>query len=64
MGIYGPGFLKADWLIPLSRESVNNNIFYFMLCQSSFLSTVISFVCKDKWWFDESMSVIFCMKNI
>ena len=28
-----------------------------MLCQSSLLSTVISFVYKDKWWFDESMSV-------
>ena len=24
--------------------------FYFMLCQSSLLSTVISFVYKDKWW--------------
>ena len=34
----------------------------FMLCQSSLLSTVISFVYKDKWWFDESMSVIFCME--
>ena len=22
MGIYGPGFSKGDWLIPLSRESV------------------------------------------
>ena len=31
--------------------------FYFMFCQSSLLSTVISFVYKDKWWFDESMSV-------
>ena len=27
------------------------------------LSTVISFVYKDKLWFDESMSVIFCMEN-
>ena len=27
------------------------------------LSTVISFVYKDKFWFDESMSVIFCMEN-
>ena len=26
LGIYGPGFSKADWMIPLSRESVNNNI--------------------------------------
>ena len=32
--------------------------FYFMLCQSSLLSTVISFVYNEKWWFDESMSVI------
>ena len=37
--------------------------FYFMFCQSSLLSTVISFVYKDKWWFDESRSVIFCMEN-
>ena len=37
---------------------------YFMPCQSSLLSTVINFVYKDKWWFDESMSVIFCMENI
>ena len=39
------------------------HIFYFMLCQSSLLSTVISFVYKDKLWFDESMSVFFCMEN-
>ena len=38
-------------------------IVYFMLCQSSLLSTVISFVYKEKWWFDESMSVIFCMES-
>ena len=38
--------------------------FYFIICQSSLLSTVISFVKKDKWWFDESMSVIFYMENI
>ena len=37
--------------------------FYFMLCQSSLLSTVINFVFKDKCWFDESMSVIFCTEN-
>ena len=34
-----------------------------MLCQSSFLRIVICFVYKDKWWFDESMPVIFCMEN-
>ena len=38
--------------------------FYFMLCQSYLLSAVISFVYKDKWWFDESMSVIFYLENI
>ena len=37
--------------------------FYFMLCKSSLLSTVITFVHKDKLWFDESMSVLFCMEN-
>ena len=42
---------------------VVSHIFYFMLCQSSLLNTVISFVYKDKLWFDESMSVIFCMEN-
>ena len=40
---------------------VVTHIFYFMLGQSSLLSTVISFVYKDKLWFDESMSVIFCI---
>ena len=43
---------------------VVTHTFHFMFCQSSFLSTVISFVYKDKWWFDESMSVIFYMENI
>ena len=43
---------------------VVTHTFYFMLCQSSLLSTVIGFVHKDKWCFDESMSVIFCMENI
>ena len=52
------GFHNGKWLILCS------NTFYFMLCQSSLLSTVISFVYKDKWWLDESMSVIFCMENI
>ena len=48
----------------LCKLSIQTHTFYFMLCQSSLLSTVISFVYKDKWWFDESMSVIFCMENI
>ena len=43
---------------------VVTHTFYFMLCQSSLLSTVISIVYKDKRWFDKSMSVIFCMENI
>ena len=42
---------------------VMTHSFYFMLCQSSLLSTVINFVYKDKWWFDKSISVIFCMEN-
>ena len=43
---------------------VVTHTFYFMLFQSSLLSTVISFVYKDKWGFDEIMLVIFCMENI
>ena len=39
-------------------------ISWFASCQSALLSTVISFVYKDKWWFDESMSVIFCIQRI
>ena len=34
---------------------VVNHTSYFMLCKSSLLSTIISFVYKDKWWFDESV---------
>ena len=48
----------------IQRQMVVTHTFYFMLCKSSLFSTVISFVYKDKWWFDESMSVIFCMENI
>ena len=43
-------------------DKVVTHIFCFMLCQSYLLSAVISFVYKDKLWFDESMSVIFCME--
>ena len=42
---------------------VVTQIFYFMLRQSSILSTLMSFVYKDKWWFDERMSVTFCMES-
>ena len=35
----------------IQRQMVVTHIFYFMFCQSSSLSTVISFVYKDKWWF-------------
>ena len=31
--------------------------FCFMLCQSSLLSIIISFVYKDKWCFDETMKI-------
>ena len=57
-------FIKYCYKLCIQRQMVVTNTFYFMLCQSSLLSTVISFVYKDKWWFDESMSVIFCMENI
>ena len=50
--------------LSIQRQMVVTHTFYFMLCKSPLLSTVISFVYKDKWWFDESMSVIFCMENI
>ena len=43
---------------------VVTHTFYFMLCQSSLLSTVISFVYKGKWWFDENLSVIFFIESI
>ena len=57
---------KPDFVTFLYKDKmVVTRTFYFMRCQSSLLSTVIiSFVYKDKWWFDESMSVIFCMENI
>ena len=50
--------------LSIKRQMVVTHAFYFMLCQSSLSSIVISFVYKDKLWFDESMSVIFCMENI
>ena len=50
--------------LSIQRQMVVTHTFYFMLCQSSSLSTVVSFVYKDKGWIDESMSVIFCMENI
>ena len=50
--------------LSLQRQMVVTHTFYFMLCKSSLFSTVRSLVYKDKWWFDESMSVIFCMENI
>ena len=50
--------------LSIQRQIVVTHTFYFKLWQSSLLSTVISFVYKDKWWFDESMSVIFCMEHI
>ena len=50
-------FIKYCYKLFIQRQMAVTHIFYFMLCQSSFLSTVISFVYKDKLWFDESMSV-------
>ena len=50
--------------LSIQRQRVVTHTFYFMLCKSSLFSTVISFVYKDKWWFHQSMSVIFCMENI
>ena len=50
--------------LSLQRQMVVTHTFYFMLCKSSLFSTVRSLVYKDKWWLDESMSVIFCMENI
>ena len=50
--------------LSIQRQMVVTHFFYFMLCKSSILSAVISFVYKDKWWFDDSMSVIFCLENI
>ena len=50
--------------ICIQRQIVVTHTIYFMLCKSSLFSTVISFVYKDKWWFDESMSGNFYMENI
>ena len=50
--------------ICIQRQMVVTPTIYFMLCKSSLFSTVISSVYKDKWWFDESISVNFCMENI
>ena len=47
----------------IQRQMMVTVILFFMLCRSSLLSTVISFVYKDKWLFDESMSVTFCMES-
>ena len=49
--------------LSIQRQMVMTHTFYFMLCKSSLFSIVISFVYKEK-WFDERMSVIFCMENI
>ena len=52
---------KYCYELCIQRRMAVTHVVYFMLCQSSLLSTVISFVYKDKLWFDESTSVIFCM---
>ena len=57
-------FIMYCYKLCIQRKMVVTPIFYFMLCQSSLiLSTVISFVYKDKWWFDVIMSAIFCREN-
>ena len=48
--------------LSIQRQMVVTHTLYFMLCKSSLFSTVTSFAYKGKWWFDESMSVIFCME--
>ena len=56
---------RLCYKLSIKRQMVvTHTFFYVMFCQSSLLSTIISFVYKGKWWFDESMSVIFCMENI
>ena len=45
--------------LSMQRQMVVTNTFYFMLCESFLLSTVISFIYKDNRWFDEGMSVYF-----
>ena len=47
--------------LSIQRQMVVTHTFYFMLCKSSLFSIVINFVYKC--WFDESMSVIFCLEN-
>ena len=56
-------FIKYCYKFSIQRQMVVTHIFYFMPCQPSLLSAAKSFVYKDKLWFDESMSVIFCMEN-
>ena len=46
-----------------------HNRFVFFLCRGrrvrcKWKLDFVSFLYKDKWWFHESMSVIFCMENI
>ena len=38
--------------------------FYFMLCQSYLLSTVISFVYKDKWWWLILLYFMLCQSSL
>ena len=49
---------------PVVTQPCTNEVEVLPSPESSLLSTVISFVYKDKWWFDESMSVIFCTENL
>ena len=57
------GALERDVWSDKMVLRVMTHTFYFMLRLSSLLSTVVSFVYKAKWWFDESTSVTFRMKS-
>ena len=56
-------FIKYCYKRCIQRQMMVTHTFISCL-PVSLLSTVISFVYKEKWWFDETMSVIFCMENI
>ena len=56
-----PDLNKYCYKLCIQKQMAVTHIFYFKLCQSSLFSTVISFVYKDKLWFDESKSVIYLL---
>ena len=56
-------FIRYYRKLCIQRQMVVTHIFYFVLCQSSLLSTVIIFAYKNEWWFEESMAVTFFIEN-